>query len=580
MSVADGPIVEASACTMRKLISLRSSTSPVEAIQSHVLHLAVFSFFFNALLFSSPVYMLQIYNRILPARAEEALLNITLLVAFMLAIMGLLDGVRHMVLVRLSRAVETKLSGPALLAALTPARNGNQGANHQQILRDIDQIRALLTKGHLLHVLDVLWLPIFLIAIALLHPLLAVVAMVGVCLLGGVGMIGHAVVAPATAVASSSMLKVFSFAEQMIAKADVMRGLGMATAMTKRWDEIREQAAAKHMIASYRLGTLTAGSKALKIFIQSITLGMGAYLAIQDAVSAGAIVAASILVGRALGPLEASIVAWHEILKARSSFARLAQANDENRSVSVQRIARPSRGALLVDHLSCIIDHRPILKDVSFKVEPGQLTTIVGPSGAGKSTLARHLVGAWSSDGSVRLDGLDVASMSDEDKRRFIGYLPQESQLFDGSVIETIGRFGEPTAMEVLQTAELAGIHEMILRLPDDYGARIGVDGCLLSGGQRQRLALARAIYGDPLLLVLDEPCAHLDESGERRLIETIQVLKQRGVTIFLITHKINFICLADHVLVLNARGGARFGSPRDIFARPLKSVPKRAGAA
>jgi PrtD family type I secretion system ABC transporter len=562
---------------MHKLDRPFGSDSLKETIQNHILHIAIFSLFFNVLLFSSPIYMLQIYNRILPARAEEALLNITLLIGFMLAAMGVLDAVRHMVLVRLSRTVENKISRKALGAALTPARKGGQASNHQQILRDIDQIRALLTKGHLLHAFDVLWLPVFLIVVALLHPLLALVAIIGVCLLGGLGAIGHAVVVPTTVTASSSASKVFSFADQMIAKADVMRGLGMAGAMTERWDEIREQAAAKHAIASHRLGSLTAASKALKVFVQSITLGVGAYLAIHDSISAGAIVAASILVGRALGPLEASIVAWHELLKARESYQRLKQLHQNERPAVGQPIVAPCRGALVVEHLSCVINDRPILRDVSFEVEPGQLAAIIGPSGAGKSTLARHLVGAWSSSGAVRLDGLDVASMTDEAKRRFIGYLPQESQLFDGTIIETIGRFGKPTAKEVLRTAELAGIHEMILRLPDDYGARIGVDGCLLSGGQRQRLALGRAIYGDPALLVLDEPCAHLDESGERRLIQTIQALKQRKVTICLITHKINFIRLADHILVLSARGEARFGSPRDIFARPLRSVPMAA---
>lgn len=523
--------------------------------------------------------MLQIYNRILPARAEGALLNITLLVVFMLVIMGLLDAIRHMILARLSRNVENKISRPVLAAALTPACKSSQRSNHLQILRDIDQIRALLNKGHLLHVFDVMWVPIFLIAIALLHPLLAVVAMIGLCLLGGLGAISHAVVVPATTIASRSALKVFSVAEQMIAKADTMRGLGMTNTMTERWDKLREQVAERHMMASYRLGSLTAASKAIKIFVQAIALGVGAFLAMNDSVSPGAIVAASILVGRALSPLEASIVAWHELIRARESYRRLMLLSDNDRPSISPSIVVPRRGALTVEHLSCIIDDRPILKPVNFQVQPGQLTAIVGPSGAGKSTLARHLVGAWESNGAVRLDELDIASMTDEVKSRSIGYLPQESQLFDGTIVETISRFGQSTAEEVLQTAQLAGIHEMILRLPDDYGTRIGVDGCLLSGGQRQRLALARAIHGNPALLVLDEPCAHLDEIAERRLIRTLHVLKQRKITICLITHKVNFLCMADQVVVLSTKEEARCGAPRDIFSNPLRAVPKVAAA-
>lgn len=548
-----------------------------QTIKHHILHMSLFSIFFNLLLFSSPLYMLQIYNRILPARAEEALINITLLVGFMLATMGLLDCIRQLILVQLSRKVESGISGKALAAALSPPRTGGATGNHQQILRDIDQIRAFLTKGHLLHVFDIMWLPIFLIAIAMLHPVLAIVALIGVAMLGVLGIIGHILVVPATTKASSSSLNAMAIADQMIAKADVLRGLGMTPAMIKRWDEIREQSATKHATASQRLGSLTAASKALKIFIQSLSLGVGAYLAINDLVSAGAIVAGSILVGRALGPIEASILAWHELLKARGSYKRLTCLCRDHLPTAGQTITPHCAGALSVERLSCVIGDRPILRDVSFEAKPGQLIGIIGPSGAGKTTLARHLVGAWSSGGAVRLDGLDVASMSDETKGRFIGYLPQESQLFDGTVVETISRFGDPTAEEILQTAHMVGIHEMILRLPDDYGTRIGVDGCLLSGGQRQRLALARALYGDPALVVLDEPCTNLDEFGERRLIDTIQSVRSRNATICLVTHKINFIRLADVLLVLNVKGEARFCTPHDLFAQPLQSVPATA---
>ena len=545
-------------------------------IWRNFLHVGLFSFFFNALLFSSPIYMLQIYNRILPAKAEEALINITLLLVFMMVSMGVFDVIRQWLLVRLAREVEHIVSRDALEAALSSSIENGPTSNHRQILCDIDQIRSLLTRGHLLHLFDILWLPGFLLAVALLHPLLALVALIGVGLLGAIGALGHAIVTPAVKKASGSSWRISSIADQMLSKADTLCALGMKPAMLRRWDRMREEVAEEHMAAGYHLALLTSASKAVRVTIQSITLGVGAHLAIHDLISAGAIVAGSVLVGRALGPIEASVLAWHELWKAFEARKRLIRVRGEHQVTKNYDAVRRCVGSLKVAHLSYEIDRRVLLRNINFELEPGQLFVIFGPSGTGKTTLAKHLVGTWSTGGAVRLDGLDVASMSDSARARLIGYLPQDCELFDGTIAETISRFGNTTAKKIIENAELAGVHEMILRLPNDYGTRIGVGGCPLSGGQRQRLAFARALYGDPAMVVLDEPSAHLDESCEHRLIQTLRTIKERGTTICLATHKSNFINIADRILILNSSGEARFGAPRDLLIRRLHPVPAK----
>ena len=544
--------------------------------KASAIHVAIFSIFFNIILFSSPIYMLQIYNRILPARSEETLVWLTALVILLFVTMAAIDAARHMMFVRLAGKFDNQVTRHLLSLTLTEHARSSE-PDRSSVLLEIDQIRALLSKGHLLHLFDLMWLPFFIVAIALFHPILAVVAVVGAIAMVLIALANHIFVGPSTEEARNAAVWTLNQADQMLKKADLIQSLGMKSTMIQRWSVGRDTAVSSHMKASDRQSVVAAISKALRMLIQTTMLGVGAYLAIHNFISPGAIVAASILVGRTVAPIEASILAWQELLKTRTALGRLLHVFEKQDASTNPMPLLACRGKLEVEDLSCSIDGLNIIRDINFEMEPGEMVAIIGPNGCGKTTLVRHLVGSWhGSAGIVRLDDLDVATLSDEARCRYLGYVPQETQLLEGSIVETISRFGTPEPEDIVETAQLAGIHKMVLRLPNGYGTRIGVDGCRLSGGQRQRLALARALYGSPPYVVLDEPCAHLDEIGESALLQTMEELKNRRTTICLVTHKTNFIRLADHLLILNDRGEARFGSPSVLFRPKLKAVPRR----
>ena len=538
-----------------------------------VLHISIFSIFFNIILFSSPIYMIQIYNRVLPTRSEEALVWLTVLIVILFISMSAIDMARHMVLVRLSKVFEEHVTKQAMHASLV-AGEVVASTSGMSILRDIDQIRSLLAKGHLVSLLDILWFPIFVAAVGFLHPILAIMALAGGAWLALLALLSHISLTPAMEETRTHAVNALSSADQLFAKVEVVHALGMRTALIDRWMRTRSQAVTAHAKASDWHAAISSVSRTSRMLAQSLTLGVGAYLALQGAISAGAIIAASVLVGRALAPIETSIGAWQDLQKAWAAYDRLIQFLQESAGPSIPPLTQAFEGRLSVEDLSCSIGNQIILRDINFGAEPGELIAIVGPSGCGKTTLARHLVGACQSrQGLVRLDDLEVSKLTRDMRHQCLGYVPQEVQLLDGTIIESIGRFEKPIPEKIVATAQLAGIHKMIMRLPDHYGTRIGADGVLLSAGQRQRLALARALYGDPKFVVLDEPCAHLDEANEQLLMHTLVNLIERGVTVCLVTHKANLVRLASKVLILNAQGQARVGSPNDLFRSTIRPI-------
>lgn len=538
-----------------------------------IIHVSLFSFFFNLILFSSPIYMLQIYNRILPARGEETLFWLTALIIILFIAMAAIDAARHMVFVRLAGQFEQRVSHHLLSLTLKKSARSHE-PEKSNVLLEVDKIRNFLSKGHLLHFFDLMWFPLFVLAIGLFHPVLAFIALLGGITMALVALANHIFVGRSMETARDGAVRSLSQAEQMTRKADVVQSLGMKSSMMRRWNMLRHEAVTAHMAASDQFGIVSSISKALRMLIQSITLGTGAYLAIHDSISPGAIVAASILIGRALGPIEASILGWQELVKVRLAAIKLVSLLEQSESLPESVHLPGCIGCLEVENLSCSIGGHQILRDINFETTPGEMIAILGPSGCGKTTLVRHLIGSWSgTTGIVRLDDVDIAKLTDDARLRYVGYLPQEIDLLDGSIVETISRFGNPEAEDILETAKIAGIHRMILRLPQGYGTRTGVDGHRLSGGQRQRLALARAIYGRPTFVVLDEPCAHLDELGVRTLIEAIENLKRRGTTLCVVTHKTNFVRLADRVLIMNDKGEARFGRPPELYKPILRAV-------
>jgi PrtD family type I secretion system ABC transporter len=538
-----------------------------------VFHIFAFSIIFNILLFVSPLYMIQIYNRVLPNRSDETLLWLSVLVVILFVSMGAIDVARNLVLVRLSRDLDSEVTRDTIYLSLFKV-NERLLPSNVNVLRDIDQVRGLFAKGHIVSVLDILWFPVFLFALFFVHPYLAVLCLVSGVLLAGLAFLSHIVTAPAIEEARSEAVVSQGLADQLRSKIDVIRANGMMSALVDQWVQHRDHAVTHHVGVSERLAAIAAVSRSSRMLAQSLALGVGAYLAIHGSISAGAIIAGSILVGRAIAPIDMSIAAWHDLRRGWSAYARIKGFLSNAKEPTPQTMKTSCEGRLLANHLSYSIGNHVILRDINFEIQPGEMLAIVGPSGSGKTTLIRHLIGGVSPQiGTIRLENIEVANLTDDSHRQHLGYVPQDIQLLNGSIIESISRFGQPDAEDVVATAKLAGVHDMIMRLPENYGARIGRDGFCLSAGQRQQLALARALYGEPVLVVLDEPCSHLDETGELSLVRTLRELRDRGVTVCMATHKANLIRLADSVLILGPEGQARLGKPSDLFRRELRTV-------
>ena len=517
--------------------------------------------------------MLQIYNRIIPTKSEETLIWLTVLIVFLFIFLSVIDTIRHMIFVQLADQFETIFCKKIFEKTLSSSAQG-QMSDRDRPLRDVDQVKTLLAKGQLIHFFDILWFPAFVVALSLLHPFLACMAIAGAVWLGSLALGGHLLTSSALENGRLRARKVYAMAEEMTVNAEVVKSIGMIPGLMRRWARARLQTSTDQCIIGDQSAIITATSKTSRLVIQSLTLGLGAYLAINDAVSAGAIVASSILVGRALAPIEPAIAAFYKLFEAKAAYLRLYRLMGPN-FADEQRLSLPAgRGYLTVNHLTCVQGNETILRDLSFEVGSGKMLAIVGPNGAGKSTLVKHLVGLRrGAEGFVQLDGMDLFTLSDEVRGHRIGYMPQEEPMIPGTVVDCIGQFGSFSAEDILKAAQLTNVHDMILKLPSGYATRVGGHHCCLSVGQRRRLALARAVCGMPGLVILDEPSANLDEAGEQSLLQVIDELRCNEVTICVVTHKTTLIRQSDLLVVLNARGEARVGNSRDIFTPKIRSI-------
>lgn len=514
-----------------------------------------FSLAINLLLLTPSLYMLQTYDRVLTSRNEGTLLVLTLLLVGLLALEASLEFIRSQVLARVAASLDLQLDGRVFDAMVgTTLRGQARGA---QILGDLGHLRQFIAGKGLLAFFDIPWLPIYLVVVFLLNPWLGLFGLLSAVLL--IGLAGYNEYATGALLVQSGRLGGLASqaADSSVRNAEVIDALGMRGAMRSRWltrqnDYLGAQGEANERGA--RIGGIVRFARTV---LQSAILGLGAYLVLQNQLTPGGMIAASILLGRALAPVDLAIAHWRSVVAAREAFARL---NELLRHFPSERplvtLPRPL-GAVRAEQLVVAApgQREPILKGLSFEVNPGQVIAIVGPSAAGKSTLARALVGVWAPlSGAVRLDGAEVATWDREDLGPALGYLPQDIELFPGSIAENIARFGPIDSTRVVEAARRAGVHELILHLPNGYETRIGTSDAssiILSGGQRQRIALARALYGDPVLVVLDEPNANLDEAGDAALVNALRDLKARGRTVFIVTHRANLLTETDAILVL-----------------------------
>ena len=448
------------------------------------------------------------------------------------------------------------------------------GQNPAQALNDLSSMRQTLTGAGLIALTDAPWMPIYLIVIFLLHVQLGVFALIGVLLLVALAVVNERVSATPLAEAQKLAMAANAQANNHLRNAEVIEAMGMLPAIRRRWFQLHQKFLIQQAVASDRAGVLNALTRFARISMQSLALGYGALLAINGEITPGMMIAGSILVGRALAPVEVLIANWKQLVSARAAYQRLTELlRIYPARIAGMPLPRPL-GDVLVDGAATAAPGSKvlILRNVNFSLKAGEVVAVIGPSASGKSTLARMLVGIWPAlAGAVRLDGADIFTWSKDELGPYLGYLPQDIELFDGTVAENIARFGEVDSDHVLAAAQAAGVHELILLLPKGYDTPLGDAGSALSGGQKQRIGLARALYGDPALIVLDEPNSNLDDQGEAALAETIRRLKAKKRTVVIITHRLTTLAVADSILVMH-EGTVKAHGPRDQVLAAIRS--------
>lgn len=546
------------------------------AVRAAVRSVAFFSFFINLLALTGSVYMLQVYDRVLASGSGATLLYLTLFATACLATLALLEVVRTRLLVRVGTRFDAQLSEMVFQRTLSSGRNG-------QSLRDLDQLRGFVTGATSLALLDAPWIPVYVGLVYVLHPLLGHVALAGGVVLLALALWNEQATRQALAEAGREMSASNQFAEMSARNAEVVRAMGMLPGLTKVWRKRHELGIGLQGLASDRAGNVAAVAKAVRMFLQVAILGVGAWLVIQGQLTAGVMVAASIIMGRGLAPLESAIGGWRGFLAARESYRRLlGEIGSVSDAAQTMPLPKPT-GRLVFDNVSAAPPEtrKFTLKDVNFTLEPGTCLGITGPSAAGKSTLARVAVGVWRPlTGVVRLDGASVADWKREELGPYIGYLPQDIELFPGTVAENIARFGKIDAKLAVEAAQLAGAHQMILALPQGYDTPIGPAGENLSGGQRQRVGLARALYGNPSVVVLDEPTSNLDAEGETSVRQALETLRAQGCTVLVIAHRPALLGGTDQLMVVMNGAIASLGPTSDLMPQITRRVLARTDVA
>ena len=529
---------------------------------------AAFSLAINLLYLAGPLYMLQVYDRVLSSGSQTTLvmLTVVLLLAY-LALAGL-DMVRGRVLTRAGVRLDQQVA-PRVLAIMID-RTGEGGAR-SQALRDFDGFRGFVTGTGIHAVFDMPWAPIYIAVIFLLHPLLGAFALACAVVLIAMAFLNEYLVKPPLSEANAASARNYNFTEMSLRNTEVIRAMAMGEGLLRRWDIDRNRMLDRQAVAGDRSATMQAIIKFLRLAMQSLILGLGAYLVIERATTAGAMFAASILLGRALQPVEQVVGSWRSMVSVRGAYQRMRQLFDNARPPERNLALAIPTGRLSVEGLTFVApgNPKPLLRGVTFQLAPGEVLGVIGPSGAGKSTLARLLVGVHApTAGAVRLDGADVSHWARNDLGHHLGYLPQDVELFSDTVAANIGRFQRDVDEEVVRAATAAGVHELVLRLPQGYDTQVGEGGAVLSGGYRQRLALARAVFGDPRLVVLDEPSSNLDQDGDLALMNCISQLRQRRATVVLISHRPATIAAVDKILVLRDGMVDTFGSRVEVLGK------------
>ncbi len=541
-------------------------------------NIGVFSAVINVLMLMPAIYMLQLYDSVLTSRNEMTLLMLTLIMLGAYVFMGALEFVRSFVLIRVGAQLDMKLNKRVYNAAFEQSlKMGDSNAG--QALKDLTSLRQFLTGNALFALFDAPWFPIYLFVIFIFHPALGVFALCGTIILITLAYINEKISHKPLADANTMSIASSNIASNNLRNAEVIEAMGMLPNIQARWFKLHSRFLNLQAEASEKAGIVTALSKAFTVALQSLMLGFGALLVLENEITPGMMIAGSILLGRAIAPVQLLISTWKQIGSARSAYERLSKLFEQNPAREAGMPLPKPRGVIAVESATAIPPNSkvPVIKSLSFALDAGEVLGVIGPSGSGKSTLARLLVGVWpAASGKVRLDGADVYLWNKDELGPYIGYLPQDIELFAGTVSENVARFGEINADKVILAAQRAGVHEMILNMSDGYDTMLGEGGAGLSGGQKQRIGLARAMYDDPSLIVLDEPNSNLDEVGEQALLNALIDLRKRGKTIVLITHRTSIIGVTTKLLLLQDGMAKMFGPTKQVIEELTKQQQAR----
>ncbi|MEK1906205.1 MAG: type I secretion system permease/ATPase [Pseudomonas sp.] len=543
--------------------------------------IALFSGVINLLTIVPAIYMMQVFDRVMASRNETTLLLLTLLALGLFLLSSLVEWIRGQVMIKMSVGIDLDL-GERLFGVAFQKSLKEHNANPAQVLGDLNVLRQFLTGSSLISLLDLPWMPIFLIVTGMLHPWLGLFTLLGALILFGLAMWNEHATRKGLDEANQISVMSAKYVNSTLQNAEVIQAMGMLGNLQRRWAAMQQRLIGAQTSASDKAARISTITRLVRTAWQSLAMGLAMLLILDGKISGGVMMAAGFLISKAMLPAEQAISSWKQLDSAKASYKRLCQLLDEFPK-QVQRMSLPApTGAIRIERL--VVNppgsKRPSVNGIDFALNKGDVLAVIGPSASGKSSLARAMVGVWvPSYGSVRLDGAEIGQWSSQDLGQHIGYLPQDIELFDGTVAENISRFGETDSTQVIEAATLAGIHQMVLRFPQGYDTPLGPGGLGLSGGQKQRIALARALYGKPALIVLDEPNSNLDDAGESALVTAIGALRDSGSTVVLVTHRPNVLAVVDKLLVLQDGTQKLFG-PRDQVLQALLPAAPPANAA